>query len=198
MNTYQELIDTVALYLHRSDVTPMVPTFIELAEARFNRDLRTAEQEKTAYHTVADDYVILPEDFLELRNMYIDGELARYETPEQFQIFKDNGFSSEPPIYTIQDRQFRLLPGGSETQTKRVEALYFSYVPPLGVVNPTNWLLVKHPDAYLYFALAEARGFVVDDERMSAWGQRAVEAMSGIRRASDAMLYGPNMVVKAG
>lgn len=196
LNVFSELVDTVAAYLHRQDVTPRIPTFIQLAEARFNRELRTAEQEKTAYHTVADNFVILPDDFLELRGLYVDGKLAVYETPEQMQILLDCGYVTNQPTYTIQDRQFRLLSGGSSTQTKRVEALYFSYVPALTAINPANWLLTKHPDAYLYLTLAESRGFIADDERTAIWGARANEAMAGIRRASDAMLYGPNMVVK--
>lgn len=197
MNTFNDLSSAIAQYLHRNDLLPMIPTFIQLAEARFNRELRTAEQEKTAYHVVTDGDVILPADFLELRVMYIDGKRADYQSPDQLARLVDNDIRMTPPAYTIQDRSFKIFPQGTVSVPVETRILYFSYVPALGLIDQSNWLLTKHPDAYLYHSLVAARGFVVDDQRMASWQMMANEAMAGIRRSSDAMLYGPNMTIRA-
>ncbi len=64
--TYQNLLDSVANYLGRSDLTSQIPDFVTLAELRLARDIRTRRMLKTstATMTVGDATVGLPSDFL--------------------------------------------------------------------------------------------------------------------------------------
>ena len=41
--TYTDLQSSVADWLNRSDLSAVIPTFIQLAEAKFNRELRTRD-----------------------------------------------------------------------------------------------------------------------------------------------------------
>jgi len=42
--TFDELKTNIADWLNRTDLTSVIPTFITLAEARLNRQLRTTNQ----------------------------------------------------------------------------------------------------------------------------------------------------------
>jgi hypothetical protein len=70
-STYSELKTTIASYLARSDLTAMIPTFIQLAELRLRRELRTRQMlvVATANTTGGDSTVGLPTDFLEMRDI---------------------------------------------------------------------------------------------------------------------------------
>ena len=48
ITTYSELKTSIADYLNRSDLTSIIPTFISLAEAQINRDVRTWQMENRA------------------------------------------------------------------------------------------------------------------------------------------------------
>ena len=49
--TYSELVSTVESYLARTDLTSIIPTFVQLAQDRMTRDLRTREMLKVATTT---------------------------------------------------------------------------------------------------------------------------------------------------
>jgi hypothetical protein len=65
----QTLQTAIANFLARSDLNSQIPEFIQLAEARINRELETREQEKrsTATLQVGDEYIALPNDLREIR-----------------------------------------------------------------------------------------------------------------------------------
>lgn len=65
INDYASLQSAIANELARSDLTSAIPTFIQLAEADFNRTLRTRFQQATASGTITDD-LTLPDDFLQM------------------------------------------------------------------------------------------------------------------------------------
>ena len=62
--SYADLKTSIANFLARSDLTAQIPDFIQLAEARINRELETREQEKrsTATLVAGDEYISLPTD----------------------------------------------------------------------------------------------------------------------------------------
>ena len=69
---YDTLRTTVGDYLDRSDLDSVLPTFIELAEAKLKRKLRHWKMEKKATaDTVAGQRTLaLPSDFLEMRHQF--------------------------------------------------------------------------------------------------------------------------------
>ena len=45
---------------------------------------------------------------------------------------------------------------------------------------PTNWLLTKHPDVYLYGALLESAPYTKEDERINVWGAGLTTVIDGL------------------
>jgi hypothetical protein len=71
ISTYAELQTAVANFLARSDLTAQIPDFIALAEGRMSRELETRSQEKraTATLTTGDEFIALPTDMREIREV---------------------------------------------------------------------------------------------------------------------------------
>ena len=74
ITTYTELKSAVANHLARTDLTSVIPDFISLAEARLSRELETRDQEKraTATMTSGDEYIALPTDLREVREVKVN------------------------------------------------------------------------------------------------------------------------------
>ena len=71
--TYTGLQASIASWLHRSDLTAIIPDLIVLAEARLARDLRLRKMvTTTTSSTVASTQgITLPADFLEIENLSV-------------------------------------------------------------------------------------------------------------------------------
>ena len=87
--SYSDLQTSVANYLGRSDLTTVIPDFIRFAELRLSRELRTRKMLKSATATMtdADARVALPSDFLEIRDLHIQGNPrmpVTYMSPSAF------------------------------------------------------------------------------------------------------------------
>ena len=52
------------------------------------------------------------------------------------------------------------------------EWIYYARVPPLGVGRPTNDILTRYPDIYLYGSLLHAADHIHDDRSMARFGDR--------------------------
>ena len=72
---YSAFVTVVNNYLARSDLTAQVPDFIQLAQTRLSRDLRTEKmlQVAIAAITSGDGTVSLPSDILEVREIHLQG-----------------------------------------------------------------------------------------------------------------------------
>lgn len=158
ITTYTELQTAVANWLSRDDLTALIPDFITLTEAKFNRTFRTRNMEAITSLTPASGICALPSDFLQFRRVYIDGSdpyELEYLTPENFYLKYPQltTWSISPSRYfTIQGSNLYL---SDTTTTNSVKVLYYQSIPALAS-NSTNWLLTNHPDIYLYGTLAEA------------------------------------------
>ena len=74
ISTYSELKTAVANFLARTDLDDQIPNFIQLAEARLSRELETRDQEKraTATLTSGDEFIALPTDMREVREIKLN------------------------------------------------------------------------------------------------------------------------------
>jgi hypothetical protein len=167
LNTYTALCAAVEAWLARSDLTAQVPDFVTLAEAKLNRTLRTRQMEQRSTATAA-EYVALPTNFWELRNIKTTG--TPVYTLEQRAPFEmdalDDGTSGRPSRYCLLANQIRLAPVPDSAYTLEID--YWEALPPLAS-NATNWLLDLAPDVYLYGAMLEAAAFMQDDARVPLW-----------------------------
>ena len=73
LTTYSELKTSVADWLHRSDLSAIIPDLITIAEMRMNSDLSARDMETTAtlYTVAGTKTVALPTDVVETRRLAI-------------------------------------------------------------------------------------------------------------------------------
>jgi len=181
---YTELQASVAAYLGRSDLTAVIPDFIRFAEIRLARDLRTRTMLKSATApTVATDArVALPTDFLEIRDLFVQGNPrmpVTYLSPSAFTRDARADESGLPVFYTVLAQEFQFAPIPDTVYT--LEILYYARPTVLSNANPSNVFLANYPDALLYGALIEAEPYLINDARSQTWStlyDRAVKNIS--------------------
>ena len=197
ISTYAELQTAVAGWLDNSTLTARIPEFITLAEAEMNRQLSTANQRPTqsratASTVVSGEYLACPTDFEGIISMSItsiaDTHIRlSYVSPDNLELMKQReteriaeiGAALAVPVhYTIVDDQFRLFPVPASIYT--VQIIYWASIPALSDTVTTNWLLTKHPDAYLYGALVTAGVYLHDNELLGTMVPVFDRIMAGV------------------
>jgi len=160
--TYAELQSSLLAWLDDSAANINPTECIGLAEARFNRVLDTPDQEATTTLDGSASSIALPSDYYEVRGLFLNGQ---YSLPLEAltlnslkSLYPDNR-SGVPVAYAIDGQSIVLGPLPNATCTLGLK--YKQAIQPLSDVNPTNWLLTKHPDLYIAasLAMAELRGW---------------------------------------
>jgi hypothetical protein len=189
---YTSLQDAVAEYMARDDLAARIPTFIQLAETKFNRELFVRQMEGRATLTVdtllsSPEFLSLPSDFQTMRRIRLSGVTGKptieYKSPgglDSYRYSIDN-VTAQPEYFTIIGDEIELAPTPDENF--EVEILYRKVVPPLAS-NSTNWLLTMAPDLYLYGALLEAAPYMNEDARIQTWGLGFTTALKGLNDLS--------------
>ena len=173
IGTFAQLKTAAANWLDRSDLTDRIPEFIALAEARFNRELRTRDMEtvSTAISTVAGtrEYS-LPTGFVQMKEFHLSTDpltpLA-YITPEMMTRLWAGSAKAKPQVFTIIADNVRLGPAPDAVYTTSM--LYYKTFTALSDSATTNEMLTNNPDVYLYGTLLEAEPFIMNDQRIQVW-----------------------------
>jgi hypothetical protein len=187
IDNYSELQAEIANWLKRVELVNDIPNFIVLAEAQNNRVVRTTDMETRSQATADAEFLGLPIDCLEIREIHIvdsPNRLLAYYTPQAFQAEQRYQDTGAPTIYTVIDNQIRLHPAPSASSTREIEITYVAKIPRLTVASPTNWLLTNHPDIYLYGSLVQAETFLYNDKRVPMWKSMLQEAVQQANIAS--------------
>lgn len=201
LTTYSQLQAAVLNYLHRSDtqLSARIPDFISLTEAKFNRKLRTRDQEThNSSFVVAAQYVSLPTDFKELRSIHISGDTGGTLDFMDLQDMSNRyPYSSTgvPKFFCITGSQFRFAPRPAGSYTAVLD--YYAAITPLSDAAPSNWLLAAHPDAYLYGALLEAAPFCKNPD-LGTWAALFKAVMVDIGSADEDSKYTGPLAMRAG
>src|SRR6056297_2489490 len=182
ITTYAELQTTISDFLNRDDLAAVVPTFISLAEARINRELRHFNMVKRSTAAADTRYSTPPGDWLETVRFYITdnppSDLELVSQNDMAQMRQQNGDSKgRPRFYAVTAGEFEFLP--TPDTSYQSELVYYADVPALSDSNPSNWLLSKYPDIYLYGALVQSAPYLDEDQRATTWValyQSAVDA----------------------
>jgi hypothetical protein len=189
---YSALKTTVANYLGRTDLTTQIPDFITLAETRLARELRTRQMLKSATSpmTSGDAKVALPTDFLEVRDLYIQGNPrmpVTYLSPSAFTRDARADESGLPVYYTVLASEFLFAPIPDGTRT--LEILYYAKPTVLSDSNASNVFLANYPDALLYGALLEAEPYLINDARVQLWVSLYDRAINSISESDEGSEY---------
>ena len=188
LTTYSDLKTSVANYLARSDLTSQIPDFIQFAEIRLRRELRIRQMlsSTTLTTTGGTSTVNLPSDFLELKNIYIDGDptwTLTYLTPSTLERNGRTYEQNKPSYYTILSSTIKF--GATPDTTYSVPLLYYAAPAFLSDSNTSNVFLANCPDLLLYGSLAEAEPYLMNDARLATWQAMYDRGLLGLRESDD-------------
>ena len=192
LSTYSDLKTTIANYLGRSDLTAQIPDFIRLAEDRLRRELRIRQMLKvvTSNTTGGDATVSLPADFLQIRDLHIDGNPVyslEYMSPSIFYRNARTAESGVPVNYTVLASEFIFAPQPDAAYTLKM--LYYAKPTYLSDSNTSNVFLANCADALLYGSLAEAEPYLMNDARIPVWASLYDRAVANISAADEGAEY---------
>ncbi|MDE2100268.1 MAG: hypothetical protein KGL39_23660 [Patescibacteria group bacterium] len=195
---FASLQTSIANWLHRTDLTALIPDFIALAEARMNGDIRSRSMEtKTSLAvTSGNNIVATPSDMLEMRRIQVIGSpntVLDYRSPDEIASDYQTGQTGTPQVFTVIGANLELQPIPDAAYT--LELSYIQRIPSLSASNTTNWLLTNWPNVYLFGALIQAQPYMINDPRIATFEkfyQDGVNAINSIDWYS-----GSTMQVKA-
>lgn len=195
---YSDLQTSILNWSHRtgdSAVSAIVPDFIRLAEARFNRELRVADMEETlASSALTSGAANLPTGFLAFKELRFDGTVDYTLQPKPLEWIRaqDDTATGDAQYFAVTGSQVVCWP-----PTGPIKGTYYKEVPALAS-NSTNWLLTNHPDVYLFSALAELALWAEDDTRLQIWAPKAAALIQSLQMADERdLLDGGVLAVRA-
>jgi hypothetical protein len=193
MTDYSSLKTAIASYLGRSDLTDQIPDFIQLAEERLRRELRTRQMLVVARAdtTAGDETVGLPTDFLEMRDVHIRTTPATsisYLSPNAFYATARTTEAGKPVNYTILASEIQFAPIPDDAYS--IQMLYYGKPQLLTDTNITNVFMSNYPDALLYAALGEAEPYLMNDARLQTWAALYDRSITAISTADQNGEYG--------
>lgn len=150
----------------RNDTTDaIIDSFIDQAIARIQRTLRVPPMEKmqtTTTTTVNPEIIVLPNDFLKLKHLYISNAPIEYVDVGTFLKTQDAP-GNTPRIYTRIQGSYLLKPTPPAGLT--INMVYYGEIPDLVNDTDTNFVSEIAPDLLIYAALSFAADYYIDDRK---------------------------------
>lgn len=198
LSTYAGLQATISEWLERYDLDPIIPQLIKLAEVKLLRKFdgvtALSNQNTTnwilenhpdlylyASLTEAQPYLNNDERIATWRTLYEAEALITRKPSDSANLDDYTGLKATIADwlerYDIDDT-VDIFIGLVEARLSR----QFRDVTALSPTNLTNWVLLSHPDVYLYGSLAESAPYVGEDARTPLWQAKYESALQEIRR----------------
>jgi hypothetical protein len=184
-DTYAALQNAIVRWARRTgdmEFSDTVPDFIRMCESKINMRLRLAEQEATATLAPVDGVCDLPANYIAWRSVRVGDATLSQISPEQTDGFRTAG---TPRHFSIVGDDLLLWPPGAGDVTLG----YYAKVPALTTSAPSNWLLTKAPQVYIYGSLIEAAPFTGEDARMGLWVQSFEQSIMDLIKADEKARY---------
>lgn len=186
ITTYDELKTSIANWLNRDDLAAVIPDFISASEADMNRQLRHWRMEKRSTATIDTRYSALPGGYLEAIRFHLDVDERPIELISAFRLQqlrqRNLDTAGKPQHYAIVGGQIEVWPTPDAAYTG--ELYYVDTIDALSDSNTSNWVLVHHPDAYLYGALVHSAPYLGEDARAQTWAALYQNAITAINAES--------------
>lgn len=193
ITNYGTLKTAIADTLNRDDLASVIPQFVSLAQAQFNRKIRSHRQITRGSLTINTQFEALPADWLETIRITMDANPIRVLTQismddlTRYRTAIDN--TTDAPVYFAHNgTDIELFPTPSTSYTG--EITYYAKITALSADADTNWLLTNHPDVYLYGSLVHTAPYLKDDARIALWAGLLAQAMSEIEDETAAARFG--------
>ena len=179
---YTSFVTVVENYLARTDLSSQIPDFIQMAQYRMTRDLRTQKMLSSTTLSLSASTVAFPTDILEVREIHIQGNPVirlEYQSPDLFFRDGQTTFSGMPHYFTMINSNFQFAPAPDSTMT--LSLLYYAQPTFISTTTASNIYLVNYPDALLYATLAEAEPYLINDARIATWSALYDRAIANIK-----------------
>lgn len=180
---YSDLKDSIAAYLHRTDLTAMIPEFIADAETRIYNELRIKAMEASYSQAVSSGSVTLPTGFLEWIDLYVDGDsvqkLTRKDIEWIYTKYPARNGAGKPVFFA---REGESLIFGPYAGAYTIKGRYYKRLTALSDSNTTNWFTENEPALLRFGALCEAAPYILNDERVPIWEAKYQAAKNRIQR----------------
>lgn len=140
----------------------------------------------TTTTTSGDSTVQLPSDFLQMRDLYIDGDPLQpviYLTPALFTSNAQSTYAGKPTRYTILENEFKFAPYPDSNYT--LYMLYYASPPYLSDTQTTNVWTVNAMDCLLYATLGEAEPYLMNDARLATWAGLYQRGITSLTKSDD-------------
>lgn len=199
ISDYASLKTSIAAFLHRNDLTSMIPEFIADGENRIYQELRVKQMENGFSATMSGGEATIPSGLLEWQWLYIDAsplrKLARRDV--EWIVSHYRGEVGPPSYFARNDD--KLIFGPKPDANYALIGSYYKRLAALSDSNPTNWLTTDAPDLIRYAALCEAAPYIQDDERIAVWEGKYQTAKNRLERAEKREQFsGSKLSTKAG
>jgi hypothetical protein len=187
---YSAFVTTVENYLARTDLTSVIPDFVQMAQLRMSRDLRTERMLKVATTSPTDNKVAFPTDFLELREIHFQGNppiILEFQSPDLFFRNGQTSLSGRSHYFTMLGTEFQFAPSQDTDYT--IQILYYAQPTFISTTTSSNLFLAYYPDALLYATLAEAEPYLINDARIATWSALYDRAIANIKQSDLGATY---------
>jgi hypothetical protein len=200
IDSYGELKNFIQLYLLQDDVVAQIPIFIQLFEARAQREIVVRQMQAISGPTAIPTTGILPlpADYVELRSHVVNKVTPRYLPPNLFIERAANDTGGYPRSYTIVGSEMHFSPKPDDPTLYEHTMYYAQKIPALSDTNTSNWLLLDAPDLYIYGSLLESAPYVMDDARIQTWVQLYERALHSLVAVDTRSRFRPNAAMSAG
>ena len=189
ITTYAELQTSVAGWLHRDDLTAIIPDLITLAEKRIFREVRCRVMESALSGTTSTGVLAVPADYLQLKFAYVVATpvipLSRMSASQLLTQYPLRSASSKPKAIARQGSNF--IFGPFPAADTAIAGIY--YAQPTAIATSANALFLANPDLYLFATLCEATPYLKDDPRIVIWEAKLKQIMYQLAN-EDADEYG--------
>lgn len=195
LTDYAGLVAAISTeWMHRADLTATAPVGIALAEAKFNRRLRTKHQELALSETAIDAsyQVAIPSNFRAVKRIWrTDDPKTPLGVKTLEFIIKRQAAGQLALNYCVEDAKFRFDGTGS------VAGILYRNIPALTGSNTTNWLLTAEPDVYLFNAMEAMCKYTKDFTAAQYWGGLGDAAIAELNKAEQRDQFSGPLVVRS-
>jgi len=192
---YSDLVAAIqAFMMDRADLAGPAPDFIKLGEAVISQGadasgalpeipaLRCRDMEAVATVALANGVGALPADYLQYRRVVQTSSPRReleYIAPGAAEQQYPSRASGPGCHFTIIGASLYTFP----LVANSCELTYYAAVPELTALQPTNWLMTKHPGVYLRASLMQAAEYIKNDGEFQKQALLLRSLISGMNRS---------------
>jgi len=189
MTTYAELVQNIKDFMEDdgTEFSNEIDKFIDLAELRISRDLKTPEFKRkvTSAFTANDPFLTMPTDLVTLEHLHLVNSNVRsvlmLKSDEYMLEFWSNRTSTGTPKYYSYFDTSTIYVAPTPSTNFSLELSYKRRLPALSSSNTSNWTSINAADALLYACLIQAsvfnRNFALQDRYMGMY-KEAVQAIN--------------------